>query len=354
MQELLSWLEHLQCPDCEIRSSFDQKKQERVRCSRCGREFICDQGIWNFLPSRIPHESRKDKERSGWTCKTKQAEESGWDYPAEHYLSLPDHPHPYYRAASRYMGIVLACGSPWKGQRALEIGAAECWGIRRLVEAGAEGVAFDYDPHRMVLGQILLDHLPIRFLRVQGDGERLPFADETFGRVFCCSVLHHFFDLPRAVNEIARVLRPGGIFFAIHEAYHPPYYRRERILQMSGDTVPNLSVGINEQSYTAAYYKKLFTDSGLEVQFLHPKWDVLEQNGRLRVEPGINVHTKGFVPLSLSARRNRNDLAGFLARFLLKSKLWRIGANRGLFPLLRFQVLNWTNKEKILLARKPD
>jgi SAM-dependent methyltransferase len=44
---------------------------------------------------------------------------------------------------------------------------------------------------------------------VQGDGERLPFADKAFDRVWGHAVLHHL-DLNNAGREIRRVLKPGG------------------------------------------------------------------------------------------------------------------------------------------------
>jgi 2-polyprenyl-6-hydroxyphenyl methylase/3-demethylubiquinone-9 3-methyltransferase len=46
-----------------------------------------------------------------------------------------------------------------------------------------------------------------------GAGETLPFADSAFDAVACCDVLEHVDDLNRVVAEIARVLRPGGLFF---------------------------------------------------------------------------------------------------------------------------------------------
>src|SRR5438309_1553615 len=45
---------------------------------------------------------------------------------------------------------------------------------------------------------------------VKADGERLPFADSVFARVWGNAVLHHL-DLGRAAAELRRVLRPGGI-----------------------------------------------------------------------------------------------------------------------------------------------
>jgi ubiquinone/menaquinone biosynthesis C-methylase UbiE len=43
-----------------------------------------------------------------------------------------------------------------------------------------------------------------------GDGEALPFADDSFDLVFSYGVLHHTPDTARAIREVHRVLRPGG------------------------------------------------------------------------------------------------------------------------------------------------
>jgi ubiquinone/menaquinone biosynthesis C-methylase UbiE len=45
---------------------------------------------------------------------------------------------------------------------------------------------------------------------VRTDAEELPFEDGSFDLVFGHAVLHHIPDLPRALSEFERVLRPGG------------------------------------------------------------------------------------------------------------------------------------------------
>jgi ubiquinone/menaquinone biosynthesis C-methylase UbiE len=47
-------------------------------------------------------------------------------------------------------------------------------------------------------------------LRV-ADAEQLPFADASFDLVYSWGVLHHSPDTPRAIGEVHRVLRPGGV-----------------------------------------------------------------------------------------------------------------------------------------------
>jgi len=46
------------------------------------------------------------------------------------------------------------------------------------------------------------------------DAQELPFADEAFDAVIANHMLYHVADRPRAFAEIARVLRPGSVFYA--------------------------------------------------------------------------------------------------------------------------------------------
>ncbi len=45
-----------------------------------------------------------------------------------------------------------------------------------------------------------------------GVGEALPYGDADFDAVVCVDVLEHVADLQKVMAEIARVLRPGGLF----------------------------------------------------------------------------------------------------------------------------------------------
>jgi 2-polyprenyl-6-hydroxyphenyl methylase / 3-demethylubiquinone-9 3-methyltransferase len=45
-----------------------------------------------------------------------------------------------------------------------------------------------------------------------GRGECLPFEAETFDIVCCCDVLEHVDDVGKVLHEVARTLKPGGVF----------------------------------------------------------------------------------------------------------------------------------------------
>jgi 2-polyprenyl-6-hydroxyphenyl methylase/3-demethylubiquinone-9 3-methyltransferase len=46
----------------------------------------------------------------------------------------------------------------------------------------------------------------------EGKGEALPFPDASFDIVACCDVLEHVDDLTMVIGEVARTLKPGGVF----------------------------------------------------------------------------------------------------------------------------------------------
>jgi ubiquinone/menaquinone biosynthesis C-methylase UbiE len=48
---------------------------------------------------------------------------------------------------------------------------------------------------------------------IQGSVTSLPFADNSFDIVFCVVLLELFQDVQPAINEMVRVLKPGGVFF---------------------------------------------------------------------------------------------------------------------------------------------
>ncbi len=63
-------------------------------------------------------------------------------------------------------------------------------------------------------------------LRVQGDAQALPFADGCFDAVFTVAALEHVPEPERALGEIDRILRPGGIALIYPAWYVKPWVGR--------------------------------------------------------------------------------------------------------------------------------
>jgi ubiquinone/menaquinone biosynthesis C-methylase UbiE len=55
-----------------------------------------------------------------------------------------------------------------------------------------------------------------------GDALNLPYRDAALDAVFAFGVLHHIPDWRGALQEIVRVLKPGGAYFL--EEFYPPFY----------------------------------------------------------------------------------------------------------------------------------
>jgi SAM-dependent methyltransferase len=54
-----------------------------------------------------------------------------------------------------------------------------------------------------------------RFHVVQGSAEKLPFPDNSFDMVTCQTVLIHLTNVPNALKEMKRVLKPGGLIVVV-------------------------------------------------------------------------------------------------------------------------------------------
>jgi SAM-dependent methyltransferase len=74
---------------------------------------------------------------------------------------------------------------------------------------------------RAVDGYVNLDLFRVPGVNVQADAERLPFAPALFTRIECDAVLEHVRDPRRVMDEMTRVLAPGGYLHLVTPFCHP-------------------------------------------------------------------------------------------------------------------------------------
>ncbi len=95
---------------------------------------------------------------------------------------------------------------PKKGERVLDIAAGTGTSSAALAKSGAEVIALDFSPGMVEEGR--KRHPDLTF--VQGDAEKLPFADGEFDAVTISFGLRNVQHPQVALAEMRRVLKPGG------------------------------------------------------------------------------------------------------------------------------------------------
>jgi ubiquinone/menaquinone biosynthesis C-methylase UbiE len=92
------------------------------------------------------------------------------------------------------------------------------------------------------------------------DVDVLGFGDESFDVVTCRIAPHHFLDVERALQEIARVLCPGGQF-GLEDSYAPADAGLDRFI----NEVERLRDPTHVRSYTEAEWRDMLRAAGFEI-----------------------------------------------------------------------------------------
>jgi SAM-dependent methyltransferase len=98
---------------------------------------------------------------------------------------------------------------PLAGLRVLDFGCGHGMAGVVMARRGARVAAFDLSAGYLAEAGRRARANGVTIDLVRADGERLPFADGCFDRIWGNAVLHHL-DLAQAAGEIRRVLKPGG------------------------------------------------------------------------------------------------------------------------------------------------
>ncbi len=104
------------------------------------------------------------------------------------------------------------------GKDVLELGCgAAQWSIG-LARAGARPVGLDLSARQLEHARRLMSDAGVDFPLVHASAEAVPLPDGSFDIVFCDHGAMTFADPLRTVPEVARLLRPGGLFAFSHHS----------------------------------------------------------------------------------------------------------------------------------------
>lgn len=111
--------------------------------------------------------------------------------------------------------LLRRLGGTVEGGSVLEVGCGRGVGVEiALSRFGAATVdAFDLDPDMIKRARARLSGYGDRVRLWIGDGDAIAARDASYDAVFDFGIIHHIPAWRTAVAEVARVLKPGGLFF---------------------------------------------------------------------------------------------------------------------------------------------
>ncbi|WP_068277491.1 class I SAM-dependent methyltransferase [Aldersonia kunmingensis] len=130
-----------------------------------------------------------------------------------------------YERAWRPLAFTLATGLTTSTERRNAVADLHLSGEQRVLDVACgpgnfthylserlsgDGVAVGFDISKPMLRRAVADNSGARVGYVRGDAGRLPFADNTFDAVCCFGALYLMPDPFTALDEMVRVLAPGG------------------------------------------------------------------------------------------------------------------------------------------------
>ncbi len=98
-----------------------------------------------------------------------------------------------------------------RGKRVLEIGVGLGADHQQFAQAGADLFGVDLTDRAIEHTKRRLGAFNLQSTLAKGDAENLTFASDTFDVVYSWGVLHHSPNTPKAIQEVHRVLKPGGV-----------------------------------------------------------------------------------------------------------------------------------------------
>jgi len=162
--------------------------------------------------------------------------------------------------------------SDWIPGDVLDLGAGNGISSYAFAHLECAVTALEPDPSSIVgVGAIekLAQEVNLKINVVQSFGENLPFADNSFDIVYGRQVLHHASALNQLCREVARILRPNGVFMATREHVISKPEDLEAFLR--NHPLHHLYGG--ENAFLLRQYHQAIVDAGLIIKNVYSPYD---------------------------------------------------------------------------------
>ncbi|MDD5439138.1 MAG: class I SAM-dependent methyltransferase, partial [Candidatus Omnitrophica bacterium] len=153
---------------------------------------------------------------------------------------------------------------------------------------------------------------------VSGDAVHIPFKDRSIDVVTLFAALHHFYDHRPILDEVYRVLRPGGIVYTDHDM-NKHFFRRFRFFISLYRSLSQKERLIKNMALDETYHLSEFHSQGVDfaavkndlvalgfdvVEVRHHWYGLTPLTGRLF---GDRPRAQGFAPLTAIIAKRQED-----------------------------------------------
>jgi SAM-dependent methyltransferase len=127
-------------------------------------------------------------------------------------------PEPFYRRmASDNADMLEQRHGLFSGRKVLDLGCGAGWYTAEMRSRGADVLPVDLDP-----GELALAGAPPEGFLI-ADAADLPLEDGSIDAVLCSNLLEHCSRAPVVIDEIARILAPGGWAYVSWTNWYSPW-----------------------------------------------------------------------------------------------------------------------------------
>lgn len=202
----------LRCPSCG-RDGLTLADRW-LRCPACDEAFAADPEMRfaTLLPASVQGDAAKQNIQKWWGDLYEQLYgETDRNLTPENLAEMVDSFEDLMKIR-RHLAAVEMPLADLAGKRVLEIGPGGGGHSCLFKKYGAQVTVADITPERALSATRKLSLMAgPESAGFNADGENLPFSDNSFDIVYSNGVLHHSENTDKCIDEVLRVLRPGGM-----------------------------------------------------------------------------------------------------------------------------------------------
>jgi ubiquinone/menaquinone biosynthesis C-methylase UbiE len=186
------------------------------------------------------------------------------------------------RFIAQLMVPYVHLGPLCRGQRVLDVGFGDGFGVDILAQTADQAIGIDTAPGNMARARAKYRRPNLQFLQMNATA--MTFPDDHFDLITSCQVIEHIPEplLPAYLKEIARVLKPDGAFWVST--------LNLEVAQKPGQ--PYTKLEFHEKEFTAAELEALLRQTfpsvtmyGVDLTAQHRLYRRLKKWGLMRVGP---------------------------------------------------------------------